>query len=159
MPSATPDINVSLAVTRPLSEVGTTQLYKAVTHGRTEAGTFPIELAPYAGASKKPYAPCRLMAVQDAASGDWALRWVRRTRIGGAWTGGTPIPLGEVSEAYAVEIMNGAVIKRTISGLSAPTTTYTAAQQVADWGSTQAAISWRVYQISDAVGRGFAGVS
>ena len=152
-------LNHALAVTRPLSEVGTTQLYKAVTHGRTEAGTFPIELAPYAGASKKPYAPCRLMAVQDAASGDWALRWVRRTRIGGAWTGGTPIPLGEVSEAYAVEIMNGAVIKRTISGLSAPITTYTAAQQVADWGSTQSVISWRVYQISDAVGRGFAGVS
>ena len=51
------------------------------------------------------------------------------------------------------------MIKRTISGLGSPTTTYTAAQQVTDGGSTQSCIAWRVYHISDAVGRGFAGVS
>jgi hypothetical protein len=143
-------------VSRPLSEVGTAQSYKAVTNGRTEAGAFPLNLDPFSGASKKPYAPCHLRAAKDAGTGDWALAWVRRTRIGGAWTGGAAIPLGEVSELYKVEIMDGATVKRTISGLTSPSATYTDAQQVTDWGVTQPTISWRVRQISDAVGDGYA---
>lgn len=146
----------AMAIARPLSEVGTEQSYKAVTNGRTEAGAFPLTLDPFTGASKKPYAPCHLRAAKDAGTGNWVLNWVRRTRIGGAWTGGTPIPLGETTELYKVEIMDGATVKRTISGLTTPTATYTDAQQVTDWGATQASISWRVRQISDAVGDGYA---
>ena len=149
-------LNTAAAVARPLSEVGTEQSFKAVTNGRTEAGAFPIALTPFSGASKKPYAPTRLLAAKDSASGDWALRWTRRTRIGGAWTSGTPIPLGEASEAYVVEIMNGGAVVRTITGLSSAAAAWTSAQQVTDFGSSQSAISWRVYQISDSVGRGFA---
>lgn len=146
----------AVVVARPLSEVGTEQSYKAVTNGRTEAGAFPLTLDPFSGASKKPYAPCHLRAAKNAGTGDWTLNWVRRTRIGGAWTGGTPIPLGETTELYKVEIMDGVTVKRTISGLTTPTATYTDAQQVTDWGATQASISWRVRQISDAVGDGYA---
>lgn len=149
-------LNAAAAVPLDLSLVGTNQSFKAVTNGRTEAGAFPIPLTPFSGASKKPYAPCHLVVVKDAGTGDWALSWVRRTRIGGAWTSGTPIPLGEASEAYVVEILNGGAVVRTITGLTSAAATWTASQQTTDFGSGQSSVSWRVYQISDSVGRGFA---
>ena len=149
-------LSAAIAIARPLSEVGTNQSYKAVTNGRTEAGAFAVALAPFAGVSKKPYAPVHLRGVRDSGSGDWALGWVRRSRIGGAWTGGTAVPLGEASELYEVEILNGAAVVRTITGLTGASVAYTAAQQTTDFGAPQTSLSWRVYQISDAVGRGYA---
>ena len=137
-----------------LSDVGTNLSFKAITAGRTSG--FPIDLTPFTGASLKPYAPADLRGVKDAVSGDWALSWVRRTRVGGAWTSGTPIPLSEASEAYTLEILNGAAVVRTIAGLITPAATWTAAQQTTDFGSGQATVAFRVFQISGAVGRGFA---
>jgi hypothetical protein len=75
--------------------------------------------------------------------------------VGGAWTGGAAIPLSELTEEYEVEIMNGGSVVRTFTGLTSPTVTWTAAMQTTDFGSTQSSVSWRVYQVSDAVGRGF----
>lgn len=63
------------------------------------------------------------------------------------------------SEGYEVEIMSGAILKRTITGLTSPTTIYTAAQQTTDFGSNQISVSVRVYQLSAMVGRGYAGVA
>jgi hypothetical protein len=139
-----------------LSDVSTNLSFKAITAGRTEAGSFPIDLSPFTGASLKPYAPCHLTALQDVGSGDWTLAWTRRTRVGGAWTGGSAIPLSEASEEYEVEIMDGVTVVRTFTGLSSPTTPYTAAQQTTDFGGVQTSIDFVVYQISDSVGRGFA---
>ena len=136
-----------------LSEVGTDLAFKAITSGRTTG--FPVRLEPFTGASLKPYAPCQLEEVKES-SGDWTLTWVRRTRVGGAWTSGTSIPLSESTEEYEVEILNGSTVVRTITALSSPTATYTDAQQVTDFGSTQTSLDWRVYQISAAVDRGFA---
>jgi hypothetical protein len=45
---------------------------------------------------------------------------------------------------------------RTFTGLTAPTVTYTAAEQTADFGSPQATVNFRVYQLSSVVGRGHA---
>jgi hypothetical protein len=134
-----------------LSEVSTNLSFKAITSGRTTG--FPVHMEPYTGASLKPYAPTHLEGALSA--GDWTLAWVRRTRVGGAWTGGAAIPLSEVSEEYEVEIMNGVTVVRTFTGLSSATATYTAAQQTTDFGSGQTSITFNVYQISDAVGRGF----
>lgn len=149
-------LDVAAATAMSLSEVGTNLSFKAITAGRTESGAFPIPLAPYTGASLKPYAACHLAAAKDAGTGDWALTWVRRTRVGGAWTSGTAIPLSEASEAYVVEILNGSTVVRTITGLTSPAATWTAAQQTTDFGSAQSSVHFRVYQLSDAVGRGFA---
>jgi hypothetical protein len=137
-----------------LSAVGTDLSFKAVTSGRTEAGAFAIDLEPFAGVSKKPYAPTHLTELLDTGSGDWTLAWTRRSRIGATWTGGTSIPLGEASEEYEVDIMDGVTVVRTIT-VSSPTTTYTAAQQTTDFGAPQTSLDWHVYQISDAVGRGY----
>jgi hypothetical protein len=77
---------------------------------------------------------------------------VRRTRIDGTWRDLVDAALGETTESYEVEIMNGATVVRTIVS-SAPTVTYTAAQQNTDFGSVRTTITARLYQLSATVGR------
>jgi hypothetical protein len=93
-----------------------------------------------------------LVGSRDAA-GNLAINWIRRTRIPSAWSDGADVPLGEASERYEVEVLSGTAVVRTI-GTTTPSATYAAAEQVADFGSAQAAITVRVTQLSDAVGRG-----
>jgi len=146
-------LNTAQGVAAGLSEVGTNLSFKAITQGRTESGAFQIPLS-LTGATLKPYAPVHLDALQ--VSTDWELSWVRRTRVGGSWTSGTSIPLSEVTEEYELEIMNGATVVRTVTGLTTPEYTYSAANQTTDFGAPlTSAPDWRVYQISDAVDRGF----
>jgi hypothetical protein len=64
------------------------------------------------------------------------------------------VPLAETSEAYEVEILNGEEVVRTLAATT-PSALYTAAQQTSDFGSTQPSITVRVFQLSEAVGRGF----
>lgn len=136
-----------------LDEVGTNLSFKAVTVGRSSG--FPINLTPYTGASLKPYAPCHLEAVKES-NGDWTLTWVRRTRVGGAWTSGTSIPLGELTEEYDVVLSNG--VDDVTKTVTSPTYTWTQADQITDVGAEvmEGDLDWTVYQISDAVDRGFA---
>lgn len=58
--------------------------------------------APVSGISLLPPAPVQLHATREGS--DIRLRWARRSRAGGAWQDGVDIPIGEQSEAYAVEI-------------------------------------------------------
>jgi hypothetical protein len=93
--------------------------------------------------------------VLDAGSGDWGFTWTRRSRVGGAWTSGTSVPLGEASEAYELDILNGlGAVVRTIS-VTSPTATYSAADQTSDFGSPQTSLDVVLYQISATVDRGF----
>ncbi len=80
---------------------------------------------------------------------------MRRTRIGGDSWELTEVPLGEDAELYEVDVLAGAIVKRTISTATA-SALYTSAQQIADFGSVQAAVSLKVYQISSVFGRGAA---
>lgn len=150
-------LNTAQDIEAGLSEVGTALSFKAITQGRTESGAFPIPVD-FTGASLKPYSPVSLAAVIDGA--DWDLSWTRRTRVGGAWTSGTSVPLSEASEEYELEIMDGATVKRTVTGLTSPAYTYASADQTTDFGAPlTSAPTFRVYQISDAVGRGFVATS
>jgi hypothetical protein len=141
-------------VEQGLSEVGTDLSFKAVTNGRTESGAFPIPLT-FTGASLKPYAPVHLEAVKES-NGDWTLSWVRRTRVGGAWTSGTTIPLGETSEEYELDLGDG-VTTVTKTGLTSPTYTWDVATQTSDTGAEVMAgdLEWAAVQISASVDRGF----
>lgn len=100
-----------------------------------------------------PWSPVHVRGTRNAA-GDLAITWVRRTRFGGVWADGTDVPLNEESERYEVDILDGAgAVKRTIA-VTTPAAAYTAAEQTADFGAPQAAITIKVYQLSAAVGRG-----
>lgn len=150
-------LNTAEPVEQGLSEVGTGLLFKAVTNGRTESGAFPIGVD-YTGASLKPYAPVHLDAVKES-NGDWTFSWVRRTRIGGAWTSGTSIPLGEDSEEYELDLSDG-VTTVTKTGLTSPTYLWDVATQTSDTGAEvmEGDLEWTVAQISAAVDRGFEAV-
>jgi hypothetical protein len=104
-----------------------------------------------------PWSPVQIAGVRNAA-GDLAISWVRRTRFGGAWSDGTDVPLNEESERYEADILNGGLVVRTIAA-TAPTASYPAAQQIADFGSVQSAVSVLIYQLSASVGRGWPGAA
>lgn len=136
-----------------LSEVGVDLGFKAQTIGRDPTYA-PVTDIAFAGRSLMPYAPARVKATFDGT--DWIFIVVRRTRVGGAWVGGAVIALSENSEAYEIEVYSGATLKRTLTLTGTNAVTYSNAQQVTDFGSTQTTKpSLIAYQISDAVGRGF----
>jgi hypothetical protein len=134
-----------------LDLIGAVRSYKAVSAGRDITSA---TAASFSNTAKglKPLSPVHLKGNRNGA-GDLTLTWKRRTRIGGGWRDNAEVPLGETNEAYEVEILNGTVVLRTVAAAS-PTMSYTAAQQTADFGSVQAAVAVRVYQLSATVGRG-----
>lgn len=142
-------------IAQETADIGRTRLYKVVTSGASlssaTAQSFTSE-----GAALKPYAPVQVGGGR-AADGAVLLQWTRRGRLSGEWRDGVDVPLSEASEAYEVEIYSAgfAALVRTITGLATPAATYTAAQQTADFGSPQASICVRVYQLSATVGRGY----
>ena len=100
-----------------------------------------------------PFAPAQ-MRMRREANGDLALRWLRcdRSLAADSWVL-TDVPMSEASETYDLEILNGAVVGRSVSGLSTPAFTYTTVMQAADFGGPVTSISIRIYQIG-ALGRG-----
>lgn len=109
----------------------------------------------FTGATLKPYAPAQINWTSDGT--DMFGEIIRQTRVGGIeWAGTSDVPLSENSEAYEVDVMSGATVLRTIEVTGGNTFTYTGAQIAADGGSVGVAPDVNVYQLSDAVGRGFA---
>jgi hypothetical protein len=89
--------------------------------------------------------------------GDLTIRWTRRSRALAAdsW-GGLEVSLGEELEAYEVEILDGASVKRVLS-TATTSAVYSAAQQTADWGALLGpgdTLDIRIFQLSALVGRG-----
>ena len=89
--------------------------------------------------------------------GDLTIRWTRRSRSLAAdiWGAGD-VPLAEDSEAYEVEIRDGATRKRTLQ-VATTSAFYTAAQQITDWGALLgpgSSLQLRIYQLSALIGRG-----
>jgi hypothetical protein len=88
---------------------------------------------------------------------DLTIRWIRRSRALAAdsWEA-AEVPLAEDSEAYVVEILDGAIVRRTLTA-STTSVLYTAAQQIADWGALLdpgQSLAIRIYQLSALIGRG-----
>jgi hypothetical protein len=144
-----------LTRTSSLEEVGLSRFYKAASIGSDpslpEAVGFTNEAA-----SLMPYAPVHTQGTRNGG-GDLTITWVRRTRYSGEWRDLVDVPLNEASEAYDVDVLDGAgLVVRTLSS-TAPSVAYDAVDQTADFGAPQAAVDVAVYQLSAAVGRGFTG--
>jgi hypothetical protein len=119
---------------RPLSDPGYLEAHHAFT-----------------GRGLKPLSPVHLLGARS--SGDLAISWVRRTRIGGDSWDTTEVPLGEDSERYEIDILDGTTVKRTLSS-NTPNAIYTAADQIADFGALQSSVDLRIHQLSAVLGRG-----
>lgn len=141
-----------------LSELNAMRYYRGVGSGSLveDAETVPKTSI---GRALMPYAPHAEKVVIDTGNNDLDITWLRRTRVGGQLRSGTgDVPLNEDTEEYELDILDpldGSVL-RTITGLTVPEYTYTAAQQASD-GFTPplSELTLSVYQISAQVGRGF----
>jgi hypothetical protein len=122
----------------------------------------PSQLDPahpsYAGSALAPtsrslrcLAPAHLVGWRSG--GDVVFRWIRRTRSDGDSWDAVDVPLGEESESYIIEILDGAAVERSAS-VATSTFTYTAAQIAADFGTTPTSFTVRVAQVSPVVGAG-----
>lgn len=108
----------------------------------------------WTGVDRIPYAPVHIHAERETDD-DILIDWTRRDRVGMELQSGQTLPLSEDSEAYEVDIYNGAgdTVLRTLS-VTSPEATYTAAQQTTDFGSLPTELDVAVYQIG-ALGRGY----
>jgi hypothetical protein len=107
------------------------------------------------GVGLMPFAPGHVRFSWEG--GDLVLRWRRRDRAPSA---ASLIPaetaMSESREAYDAEICDaGGAVVRTFAGLDAPTLTYGAAQQAADFpAGLPDPLTVNLYQLSSMVGRG-----
>mgnify|MGYP005865291791 CR=1 FL=1 len=125
---------------RPVSD----ETYVAQAFAPAGVGLWPFSVAHVEQPWRTPRSP-----------GDLTIRWTRRSRSLAAdnW-GAFDVPLAEETEAYEVEVVDGMVVKRTLSTTSA---VYTVADQTADWGAPLGPgdnLTVRIYQLSALVGRG-----
>jgi hypothetical protein len=138
------------------SDLGRLKYYKGASASQKLSAVTSQSMTP-AGIALKPFSPVGCRA--NRTTTDTALTWTRRTRLSTRMTGtlGINVPLGEASESYEVEVYASgafATVKRTLNS-STPSVTYTSAQQVTDFGSNQATLYLKIYQLSATVGRGY----
>ncbi|MES2336135.1 MAG: glycoside hydrolase TIM-barrel-like domain-containing protein [Pseudomonadota bacterium] len=112
-----------------------------------------------AGRGLVPFAPVHVAQPWRTARspGDLTIRWARRSRalVADAWEQ-VEVPLAEDLESYDVQILDGAVVKRTLTSTTT-SVLYTAAQQTTDWGAPLGpgqTLAIRIYQLSNRLGRG-----
>ena len=126
---------------------------RVVASGRSHDDSIAVALEVTPGATAlKPLAPVHVAAARQ--SDGVHISWIRRTRIDGdGW--GVEVPLGEDAEAYALDILSGGAVVRTIA-TTVPQALYAAADELADFGGVQASLHLRVAQLSATVGAGHA---
>ena len=105
----------------------------------------------FEGLGLKPLSPVHVRGVR--AGGDVAISWIRRTRLGGDSWEAPEVPLGEDTESYEVDILDGArraharqhhAVRHLHGGRSRPPIS----------APRSPAYDMRVYQLSAAYGRG-----
>ncbi|MFZ5610168.1 MAG: phage tail protein [Pseudomonadota bacterium] len=140
-----------VAINATLAQVGETRRYKAVgpNEALINAGETPFT---FTAANLRPLAPVHVRGRRQA-DGAISISWIRRSRAGAAWIDGADAPLAEESEAYDLEILNGATVARSYA-TTTPQALYSAADQLSDFGGLPATLSLRLYQRSAQVGRG-----
>jgi hypothetical protein len=138
---------------RGLDTLGRPMQLRIVAAGRDhgDEAAVALEATPQATAPR-PLSPVHLRARRT--SDGVSISWIRRTRRDGdSWTA-ADVPLGEEREAYAVDILSGATVVRTLD-VTEPTVLYPAADELADFGAVQSSLSVSIAQLSATVGRGF----
>ena len=105
------------------------------------------------GRGLTPHAPAQLR-MSCNANGDLDLRWLRRDRALSAdsWVL-AEVPMSEATQAYDLDIFDGATLARTVTNLTSPAFAYSTAMQSTDFGGPVTSLSVRLFQIG-ALGRG-----
>lgn len=128
------------------------QSWRAAAAGKDVADPFATFFAfTPTSTALKPRAPVHLKAKR--VSEGIRIRWIRRTRVNGDNWNTLDVPLGEQSEHYRVEVLDGPNVRRTMT-VSQPEALYTTAAELADFGAPQAVLHVRVAQMSAQAGAG-----
>ncbi|MFG1347289.1 glycoside hydrolase/phage tail family protein [Xanthobacter autotrophicus DSM 431] len=143
-----------VAVASGISALGRAYVYR-VGSARDDQGAEDVTevAATVGGRALTPLSPVHLRARRTGEG--IALSFIRRTRAGGDGWEALEVPLAEAGEAYRVEILSGPDVVRTLE-TSAPQALYAAADELADFGTTQTVLTVRVAQLSATVGAGTA---
>lgn len=138
------------------ADIGLSRDYKAVNFQSTLDTATAVPFI-YAGVNLECLSPVYLNGNIHPSTNDWTLTWVRRSRTDGEWRDLVDAGLGEATESYEIEIFSNNTFTTVLRTLTATTQTsaYTSAQQVTDFGSNQATLYVRIYQLSATVGRGY----
>jgi len=125
---------------------------RVVMAGRDHADITALALSATPRATAlKPLAPIHFNAVRKA--GGVSFSWIRRTRVDGdTWVG--EVPIGETSEQYALDVLSGTNVVRTLTSAT-PSVIYAPADEISDFGVLQTSLHVRITQLSATVGRGF----
>lgn len=122
--------------------------------GRDHGDPAALALTMIPGATAlRPLAPVHVRGARSAEG--VRISFIRRTRIGGDNWASVETPLGEEREAYAIDILSGASVVRTLACVE-PSALYAAADELADFGGVQTSLAVAVAQVSATIGRGFA---
>lgn len=108
------------------------------------------------GLRLKPLSLKFLRAGAIDASNTMRIEATRRTRVTNPWRDGVDAPLGETAEQYRFDILglDGATVLRTLNNV-VPSVDYSPADQITDFGDTQAALRVTGYQVSPEFGLGY----
>ncbi len=104
----------------------------------------------FQGNGLRPFAVCHLQAAPESGGGT-SIRWTRRTRIDGDIWGSGDVPLGEATEAYAVQVVVGGQVRRDVQ-VSSAGWNYSAGDKATDGAGGGYLV--RVAQVSDRFGPG-----
>ncbi|WP_349370725.1 glycoside hydrolase/phage tail family protein [Salinarimonas sp.] len=142
-------------LTRAAGDLGRTWRWRIGPADRDHADEAVVEITATAGPSALlPLAPVHPAARRTGEG--VVLAWTRRSRLDADAWDVVDVPLGEASEAYRVEILApGGAVLRTLAAAT-PSVLYPAADELADFGAPQAALTLRIAQDSALVGPGAA---
>lgn len=148
-------IRITVGTVRPYTfeaaDIGSGVELSAVSIGQSPTAAAAIGYTIPAGTSRL-LSPVHVRAGR-LAGGALEIRWTRRGRFDQTLRDNGETRLDDTEERYEVDILNGANVVRTIA-TNTQSATYTAAEQVADFGSSRTSLSVRVYQLSNISGRG-----
>lgn len=110
--------------------------------------------------SRRPMAPINAISARDADTGDIVISWERRARYYQHPSDGLDQALDEATEKYNLAIYSAdwSTLVRQETGLTSSTYVYTITDQEFDETADSTDYHILVFQISDVVGPGFAGV-
>ena len=139
-------------LTIPVSHNGQRWDIRAVSAGDSLGNGIDSQLT-ISAEGLKPLSPVLPLARRNSPSGDITLSWVRRARMDAGLRDYVDVPLAEQTELYDVQVMNGSTVAHQWR-VSSPSVTYSAAEQIADFGVSPTSLTIRVTQISGLIGPG-----
>jgi len=153
------DFYLPLKFTNPVADLNTDHSYKAASsYYALDDVTTKIETS--AGVAETPYAPVHLNAVIHGSDIEFTWDWRSRLSPVEIFTGAADTIYGEATLEFELEVMSDVspdTVIRTYTGITTNSKLYDSTDIVTDFGSIPATITFRVYQVSAVVGRGYAG--